>query len=231
MASPTVSSSMQADALVGQGDPALTNRDGPCSALEPLLVAVELDAKGFIKTGTDLSREQLSTARWPRARPPQLLETSVPGVFAVGDVRGGSMKTPRGMQYGFTSNGQRGVYSSTLFGQMLFSYGGNWLDSHNRPTLLTPEAHEALSMLQKLMKYADPSVVNAADNETINAMASGVAVYAPNGWGNPALSWLPGQMPGRRPAPHRGFPRSPPGRSGSFHRGSRCALRPCCRSQ
>jgi acyl dehydratase len=34
----------------------------------------------------------LSPARWPLARPPHLLETSVPGVFAVGDVRGGSIK-------------------------------------------------------------------------------------------------------------------------------------------
>jgi multiple sugar transport system substrate-binding protein len=99
-----------------------------------------------------------------------------------------TVKSPSGMQYGFSSNGQRGVFSSTLFGQMLLSYGGEWLDSHNRPTLLTPEAHDALTMLQKLMKYADPSVVNAADNETINAMASGVAVYAPNAWGNNAFT-------------------------------------------
>ena len=53
---------------------------------------VALDAKGFIKTGTDLSPENLSAARWPLARPPYLLETSLPGVFAVGDVRGGSIK-------------------------------------------------------------------------------------------------------------------------------------------
>jgi thioredoxin reductase (NADPH) len=51
-----------------------------------------LDAKGFIKTGSDLSPEELSVARWPLARPPYLLETSLPGVFAVGDVRGGSIK-------------------------------------------------------------------------------------------------------------------------------------------
>jgi thioredoxin reductase (NADPH) len=51
-----------------------------------------LDAKGFIKTGSDLSPEDLSTARWPLSRPPYLLETSLPGVFAVGDVRGGSIK-------------------------------------------------------------------------------------------------------------------------------------------
>lgn len=51
-----------------------------------------LDAKGFIKTGPDLSREDLDTAEWPLPRTPYLLETSLPGVFAVGDVRGGSIK-------------------------------------------------------------------------------------------------------------------------------------------
>ena len=51
-----------------------------------------LDAKGFIKTGTDLLPEELAAARWPLARSPHLLETSLPGVFAVGDVRGGNIK-------------------------------------------------------------------------------------------------------------------------------------------
>jgi thioredoxin reductase (NADPH) len=53
---------------------------------------IELDNKGFIKTGPDLSQENLSTAQWSLAREPYLLETSLPGVFAVGDVRGGSIK-------------------------------------------------------------------------------------------------------------------------------------------
>lgn len=53
---------------------------------------VTLDKKGFIKTGTDLSTEDLAAAEWPLARPPYLLETSLPGVFAVGDVRGGNIK-------------------------------------------------------------------------------------------------------------------------------------------
>ena len=53
---------------------------------------VALDAKGFIKTGPDLTPENLSAALWTRARPPYLLETSLPGVFAVGDVRGGNIK-------------------------------------------------------------------------------------------------------------------------------------------
>jgi thioredoxin reductase (NADPH) len=53
---------------------------------------VALDAKGFIKTGPGLSPEDLSAARWSLARPPYLLETSLRGVFAVGDVHGGSIK-------------------------------------------------------------------------------------------------------------------------------------------
>ena len=53
---------------------------------------IALDDKGFIKTGPDLSPDNLSAARWPLTRQPYLLETSLPDVFAVGDVRGGSIK-------------------------------------------------------------------------------------------------------------------------------------------
>ena len=51
-----------------------------------------LDKDGFIKTGPDLSHDDLLSARWPLARAPLLLEASRPGVFAVGDVRAGSIK-------------------------------------------------------------------------------------------------------------------------------------------
>ena len=51
-----------------------------------------LDAKGFIKTGPDLSPENLRATGWSLKRQPYLLETSLPGVFAAGDVRGGSIK-------------------------------------------------------------------------------------------------------------------------------------------
>jgi thioredoxin reductase (NADPH) len=53
---------------------------------------VALDAKGFVKTGSDLTREDLAAAQWPLERSPYLLETSRPGVFAVGDVRCGNVK-------------------------------------------------------------------------------------------------------------------------------------------
>src|ERR1019366_5880681 len=52
---------------------------------------VALDSKGFVKTGTDLTAEDLDS-HWPLPRPPFLLETNRHGVFAVGDVRSGSMK-------------------------------------------------------------------------------------------------------------------------------------------
>jgi len=57
--------------------------------LEGVLV---LDEKGFIKTGSELSPQVLANAAWSVARAPHPLETSRPGVFAVGDVRSGSLK-------------------------------------------------------------------------------------------------------------------------------------------
>src|SRR4051794_7089030 len=50
---------------------------------------VVCDEADFIKTGLDLTTEDLAKAKWPLSRPPYLLETSLPGVFAVGDIRGG----------------------------------------------------------------------------------------------------------------------------------------------
>lgn len=50
------------------------------------------DRAGFIKTGSDLSPRDLEHAEWPLHRAPYLLETSLPGVFAVGDVRAGNVK-------------------------------------------------------------------------------------------------------------------------------------------
>ena len=53
---------------------------------------VTLDDKDFVRTGFGLDARDLAAARWPLPRAPYLLETSLPGVFAVGDVRSDSVK-------------------------------------------------------------------------------------------------------------------------------------------
>lgn len=53
---------------------------------------VRLDDKGFVKTGFDLLPEELTRAGWSMPRRPYLMETSIPGVFCVGDARSNSVK-------------------------------------------------------------------------------------------------------------------------------------------
>jgi thioredoxin reductase (NADPH) len=53
---------------------------------------VERDEKGYVVTGTNLLDDGRPPECWSLTRPPSLMETSVPGVFAAGDVRHGSTK-------------------------------------------------------------------------------------------------------------------------------------------
>jgi thioredoxin reductase (NADPH) len=54
---------------------------------------VALDQQGFVLTGRDLDPILADAPRkWPLGRPPQMLETSLPAVFAVGDIRSGNVK-------------------------------------------------------------------------------------------------------------------------------------------
>src|SRR5437773_1313077 len=80
--------------------PAPSAPDPPAAKMFPTLkpkphwldACVALDENGFMETEPDPSREDMATARWPLSRTPHLLETSLPGVFPVGDQRGGNIK-------------------------------------------------------------------------------------------------------------------------------------------
>lgn len=50
------------------------------------------DRLGFVLTGDAVGEDDLKTAGWPLKRRPKPLETSIPGVFAIGDARAGSVK-------------------------------------------------------------------------------------------------------------------------------------------
>jgi thioredoxin reductase (NADPH) len=67
---------------------------GASPRTEWLRGCLALDDKGFILTGHDLNAtgEMDKSPRWPLARAAQMLETSLPGVFAVGDARAGNVK-------------------------------------------------------------------------------------------------------------------------------------------
>jgi thioredoxin reductase (NADPH) len=62
----------------------------PCTTW--LNSCIALNDKGFVRTGSELRREDLPAARWMNARQPEFFETNIPGIFAVGDVRCGSVK-------------------------------------------------------------------------------------------------------------------------------------------
>jgi thioredoxin reductase (NADPH) len=65
---------------------------GALPATDWLAHLLERDERGFLLTGPDLMRDGAHPAGWTLERDPFLLETNVPGIFAVGDVRHGSIK-------------------------------------------------------------------------------------------------------------------------------------------
>ena len=85
-----------------QCEPSGTRKDLPTSSLFIFIGArprtdwlgnlIERDERGFVLSGPDLLRDGKRPASWTLDRDPGLLETNVPGIFVVGDVRHGSVK-------------------------------------------------------------------------------------------------------------------------------------------
>jgi thioredoxin reductase (NADPH) len=90
---------------------------------------VHRDRRGYIVTGIELMPDGTPPAPWTLDRPPFMLETSLPGVFAVGDVRAGSVKR---------------VASSVGEGSVVISFVHQWLQERGRTARMetsTPPFH------------------------------------------------------------------------------------------
>jgi ABC-type glycerol-3-phosphate transport system substrate-binding protein len=104
------------------------------------------------------------------------------------DVPRASKALTKGGLYGYTASLRRGEYAGAHFSSVFWSYGGEWWDAAFRPGFDSDPSRKAFDIMLACMPYADPGSINATEDDTINAIASGTAAYAPLLWGTSALT-------------------------------------------
>jgi len=118
---------------------------------------------------------------------------------------------------------KRGFWAGSVFITLMRSYGGDWFDKMEQggwhPQLDTEQGHKAYDVLTRLLKYCDPTTLNASDDEANSAMLNGTWLYSPVEWGGSSMNdpkftkfadvWKGAVVPkgvgeGARHAPHMG---------------------------
>ena len=131
-----------------------------CRTREWLEGVVVRDAHGFIKTGPALAESGSRPRYWPLDRDPYLLEASVPGIFAAGDVRMGSVKR---------------VASGVGEGAMVVSF------VHQHLAGVMNQLQSAIEDLRQIAAFADlpdDQIVWLAERASFRDLAAGDIVIA-----------------------------------------------------
>lgn len=129
-----------------------------------------------------------SNAQWSFYRTDLFEEAGLEPAKKWEDVATIAKALTKGDVFGYTASLRRGEYAGAHFSTIFWSYGGEWWDEGFNPTLDNEIGRQTLEIMLELMDYADPGSINATEDDTISAMASGVAAYAPALWGNSALT-------------------------------------------
>jgi len=90
--------------------------------------------------------------------------------------------------YGYAASLRRGEYAGAHFSSTFFSNGGEWYDPDFNPTINSDAGTRAIEVMLALMPYADPSSINAGEDDTAQVLASGTAAWAPLEWGRSDLT-------------------------------------------
>ena len=150
---------------------------------------IERDARGFILTGADLMPDGKRPKGWTLDRDPGLLETNVPGMFAVGDVRHGSVKrVASGVGEGSIAIQFVHQYLSEGILNGEFTGGSRFPDSDERPSRIRIAPGGGLRRLEDPNwpgSQRMPRIAPRAGRDSLRGGLTGGRAFRNPGWRNP----------------------------------------------